>query len=76
MDPRENGRKALMQIKGFLGQAKGGLVAGAFQHAGGNADLDGKEWARVLRVRDTLGEPMTVAQRDLWRAALGLKEGK
>lgn len=65
------GQKALRQIKAFLGDQKPGFIAGTFQHCGGRSDLDPREWAKVLRVREQAGEELSIAQKEAWRAALG-----
>lgn len=36
------------------------------------AQDDPKAWAKALRGREKRGESLTPAQRDMWRAALGL----
>lgn len=69
---REVGQKALREIKAFLGNQKPGFIAGTFQHCGGRTDLDPREWAKVLRVREQGGEDLSIAQKESWRAALGI----
>jgi hypothetical protein len=68
----EVGRAAIENIKQLLGTQAGGFVAGTFQHVGGRTDLDPKEWAKVLRVREASGEHLSIVQKESWRVALGV----
>jgi len=68
----EVGKAALVEIKAILADSTPGYVAGNFQHVGGNSSIDPKGWARVLRVREAAGEPLSIMQRQAWRAALGV----
>ena len=62
-------REALTQIKEILRGSRGGYIAGRFRHIGG-ADIDPKDWARVLQVRHESGEQLSLIQIVSYREAL------
>lgn len=60
---------SLDRIKKILAGCTGCVVAGTWRHISG-ANVDPRDWARVLRVRHESGEYLGVAQIDAYRAAL------
>jgi hypothetical protein len=72
MTDKAVGRKALAEL---LGDARGrGGMIGTFHHVGGKGPGDDhREWAVLLKVREELGECLTPAQAEAWRAALGTR---
>lgn len=61
------------EIALLMAGGSGALVAGSFRRIGA-ANVDPKEWARVLRVREECGDHLSPAQRQAWRDALGVRD--